>query len=67
MNMEKTCCPCFTIKSDVNEFKIKKQQKKVVRNIIDLFGNKERKEVKKEEGKKVVQEKSGEGKVKEGK
>jgi arginine-tRNA-protein transferase len=37
MKMDKTCCPAFTIKCNVNDFKIKKQQRKTARSFIDLI------------------------------
>ena len=37
-NLEYTCCPPFSIKVNANGFRIKRHQKKTVRQIVNLVG-----------------------------
>lgn len=39
-NMDRSCCKCYTIRMDVNQYKIKKQQRKTVKNLLELVKQK---------------------------
>lgn len=40
VNLDKSCCKCYTIRMDVSHFKIKKQQRKTVKHMLDLVKQK---------------------------
>jgi arginyl-tRNA--protein-N-Asp/Glu arginylyltransferase len=54
-NLDKSCCKCYTIRMDVAQFKIKKQQRKTVKNILELLKPKKPKAAKGKKDSKTVE------------